>query len=249
MAIGSDSPIHALPLPLVDSFLDLPVVEQRSRPVPLSVKLQDSQRKWYLQDSVSSAQRLARGGSRKRNRMENDAALYRHTSPLDIHPCDLEPGYEMPRETSPFTIAATLPDITFPETMNDLYDTNESCDVFKIGHLNLRCGDRGLKTHIRKCGYGYQEMLEVENSLLKHLNSNSQTDFSFTMEDSVLRLLLHSLCRYYGFRSKSKASLNSTSGETSEEGTRITKVHLDARRDTPLPYITFCAYFYGILDS
>jgi hypothetical protein len=170
-------------------------------------------------DVSKSLQKLDRLGSRKKNRLRNQKELL-DSSPISgkdlLYSVDWEIGYPSPRPESAFLKVLESPQLDFVESIGDLLeDLDEASagvtykDKKSFGQENLSPADKGLRQNLRRCLYGKDEMIQFERQIrgwIRGIVTEAPRIRSYSVEDKLMRLLMHALCRFYGLNSYSNFS-------------------------------------------
>lgn len=267
MAIGSStphsedhssfraSPLHEFLLSTPSPVLATPPLRRRHLPPPIQStppQRQEPRQSPTSKATSKSLESLKKLGSRKKNRWRNQKELF-ESSPLSAEILDWD-LLITPRPESAFLTVLKSPNRELTESISELLESMKSCDSTStrplcLGQDNLSPTDKGLRQNLRRCLYGKDEMILFEHQIRdwiqsisydssKYSTSNLSTfRRSYTVEDKLMRLLIHALCRFYGLDSYSE-------NDPLDLGKRKTHIVME-RSMTVLPHETFCSYFYG----
>ena len=233
MAIGSETPTIQEPLngaSAIHEFLSSSPARTsislfRSRPLPPRIQLTSQNQSnepmthpLLPKDVSKSLQKLNRLGSRKRNRLRNQKELL-ESSPVSgkelLRSVDWDLGYSSPRPDSAFLKVLQSPQMDFVESIGDILEESNNMTPSKAnkngkntcGQENLSAADKGLRQNLRRCLYGKDEMIQFERQIrewLKEKHSDTTRVKAYCVEDKLMRLLIHALCRFYGLSSYSE---------------------------------------------
>lgn len=162
-------------------------------------------------------------GTRQRRHRSNLESIALKISISDISAEDWAPGYPMSAVESPFSRATRVLDPSFFSD-DDEEDLDAAMGGAELEHsisqlesdIDSTVGeskrqDRGLKHRLRRYGYGLEVLQEAERALLDALQSvpkapgeSDDRVMTFTIQDSILRLVLHRMSRYYDLGSYSE---------------------------------------------
>lgn len=194
---------------------------------------------------------LGRLGSKKRNRLRNTAQLSPQ-SPADIHYLDWEAGYELPRPESPLLQLLSLGDVRLPESLSDLTSSKPGKErgiYSRLGAMNLTQMDKNVKAQLRRCLYGLPEVRVYEATIQSWLSDATKRTVpaTFVVDEPLLRLVLHALCRYYGLESYSETNCQTGERTTCVLFRESTRIKGAPEAPPPLlPVEPFTRYFYGV---
>jgi hypothetical protein len=251
------SPLHEFLLSSPTSAAQGSPLRRRPLPPPIQSTPSASQQprldlaRQSLHKEVSkSLQKLERLGSRKKNRLKNHKELLESSPVLgsDYPALDWD-LISTPRKESAFLKLLESPNLQInAESIGDLLEEMDSSDSSSfgknsaLGQDNLSPTDKGLRQNLRRCLYGKDEMLVFEKQIRDWIESflregASEYKRSYCVEDKLMRLLMHALCRFYGLSSYSE-------NDPLDMDKRKTYIVLD-RSPKALPHESFCSYFYG----
>ena len=233
MAIGTDSPIH-------DSLGLYHFIEPTSQyKSQQQEQVRNSKKSTSL--PISSSFNPRDGLKRSRKYKTRFLEIFKD---IEIHPMDLEPGYEYTLKTLSFDVLDSPLSCSSYLEMGDS-DKDNSLQEEPIQHLLLHSQDRALRKDVKRYNYGETLMKQIQDQIVHHLELQDRKVLSFQLKDSLLRCILHACCRYYGLESCSKSFndfINIIIGSDDSLGRRVTMISLTTSKSRPC--MDFCEYFY-----